>query len=42
MANRQEFIRKGIYQSWIYLQEKIIQEKRKEQIKILKKKIKKG
>ncbi len=35
-------IKKGIYQFWIYLQEEIITGGRKEQIKTLKKRIKKG
>ncbi len=35
-------IRKGIYQPWIYLQEEIIIRGRREQIKALKKRIKKG
>ena len=35
-------IKEGIYQLWIYLQEKIISERRKEQIKTLERKIKRG
>ena len=35
-------IRKGIYQSWIYLYEEIIIRGRKEQIKALEKRIKTG
>ena len=35
-------IKEGIYQPWIYLQEEIIIGRRKEQIKTLEKRIKKG